>query len=224
MATNNDYKMPVFDGTSYSTWKSRLLLYLRGKKCAEATKRERIAANESQEVWEDKDLKAMNYICSALNKEQYELVKDENTAFKIMTKLDGLYLKSSLIQQIASTVKLENMKLKDFDDAKTFFMEFDKAVNEVKDAGQTLTEEEKLNYMWRTLPESMKFLRFVIDGQAKADQTCDSLKGKILLWEVENKSEKSSKKSSAFKIDKDKDRVCHKCGKKGHIQRNCRRT
>ena len=43
--------------------------------------------------------------------------------------------------------KLENLKLKDFNSSADFFNEFEKSVNELKEAGANVTEKEKMNYM-----------------------------------------------------------------------------
>lgn len=49
---------------------------------------------------------------------------------------------------------LESLTLIDFQNSQTFFLEFQRLVNELKSAGAKLTEVEKLNYLLRTSPRS----------------------------------------------------------------------
>ena len=89
----DDFKMtlPIFDGKDCGTWKKRITVFLKMKKYKEVIQRVR-AENENESTWNEKDLKAMNYIYSALLNKQMELVNDENNSFEIIKKLDKLYL------------------------------------------------------------------------------------------------------------------------------------
>jgi len=62
-----------------------------------------------------------------------------------------------------------------------FFTEFEKLINELKSAGATVTQREKLNYMLRTLPDSLNYINDLIDALKEADQTCEFLKNKIIM-------------------------------------------
>ena len=137
-----------FDGHDYSIWKKRLLVLLKLKKCEEVTKSEKTNGNEAAS-WKDKDLKAMNYIYSALSNKQLEFVNDDDTSYKIIKKLDSLYIEESTALQIVTRNKLKRLKLKDFDDSSDFFSEFKKLTIELKNAGAKLTEKEKMNYLLR---------------------------------------------------------------------------
>ena len=79
---------------------------------------------------------------------------EEETAYKIMKKLDSMYLKESTALQIVCRNRLEKMKLRNYSNSESFFSEFEKTVNELKSAGAKMSEKEKLNYMLNALPES----------------------------------------------------------------------
>ena len=67
MASKEDHtsiKIPVFDGENYSMWK-KITLYLKLKKCEETITRKKVTADK--EDWDEKDLKAMNYIYSGIS-------------------------------------------------------------------------------------------------------------------------------------------------------------
>ena len=96
-----------------------------------------------------------------------ELISDIETAFEIMKKFDSMYLKESTALQIISRNKLERMKLKDFSDSVEFFKEFQKSVNGLKEAGVNVSEKEKMNYMLRTLPDSLRHIGDLIPHSMK---------------------------------------------------------
>ena len=151
MADEFKMTLPIFDEADYSTWKERITTFLRMKKCETVIQRER-ANEENEATWNEKDLRAMNYIYSALSNRQMELVNDETTSFEIIKKLDKLYLRESKALQICVRNKLESVKLKDFNETSEFYSEFQKLIIELKNDGATVNESEKLNYLLRTLP------------------------------------------------------------------------
>ncbi len=121
MASNDETKFYVFSGKDYSIWKKRLLLFLKLKKCDTPAVREKIDTDNNED-WDDKNIKAMNYIYCNINNEQLEFVTNEDSAFKIIKKFDTMYLKESSALQICIRNKLEKIKLKDYDNSNTFLM------------------------------------------------------------------------------------------------------
>ena len=119
-----EVKIPIFGLQEYSSWKKRIMMYLKMKKCEIVDTR---AKMESDKVdWDEKDLQAINDIYSAISNTQMELISDKETAFEIMRKFDSMYLKESTALQIICRNKLEKMKLKDFSNSMKFFNEFEK--------------------------------------------------------------------------------------------------
>ena len=180
MASKEDHtsiKIPVFDGENYSMWKKRITLYLKLKKCEETIARKKETADK--EDWDEKDLKAMNYIYSGISDRQLEFVQNENTAYDIIKKFDEMYLKQSTALQIICRNRLEKIRLKDYDEIDTFFSEFEKLVNDLKSAGANVSEREKLNYMLNTLPESYSYIGDLIDVLKEEEQTVEYVKNKI---------------------------------------------
>jgi len=123
-----DMKIHIFDGKRYNVWKARILLYLEWKKCEEAAIRERLPT-ESEPEWREKNLKAINYIFCSISDDQIEFINEERTAYKIMKKLDSMYLRESSAIQISVRNKLERLKLRDYEEASTFFIVFEKLIN-----------------------------------------------------------------------------------------------
>ena len=105
-----DVTIPVFDGEDYGSWKKRILMYLKMKKCDVTVSR--VKQDSDGEDWDQKDLKAVNYIYSAITNKQLEFVSDKETAFDIMKKFDELYSKeSTALQIVCRNRKIETEKL-----------------------------------------------------------------------------------------------------------------
>ena len=129
-------------------------------------------------------------------------------------------MKESTALQILCRNKLENLKLKDFKNSTDFLNEFEKSVNELKEAGANVTEKEKMNYMLRTLPDSMSHIGDLIDVLKEEEQNVEYVNNKIKMAKLKEKSESGKSKSKAFMFEKrkeEKKRTCYVCGGFGHI-------
>ncbi|KYM95552.1 Copia protein [Cyphomyrmex costatus] len=219
---DEEFKLRIFDGRDYNIWKKRILLYLKLKKCHEPAIRERLSTDLEAE-WNEKTLKAMNYIYYSISNKQVEFISDKETPLDILNKFDEVYLKKSTALQICIRNRLDRMKLKDFKDSSTFFLEFEKIVNELKSAGATVNKREKLDYMLRMLPYSLSYIGDLVDTMKESDRTCEFLKNKIAMWETRSQSEKGKAKSSVFKVEK-KNIQCYQCKERGHTKKNCRNS
>ena len=218
-----DIKIPVFDGQDYSSWRKRILMYLKMKKCEVVVSRTKETTDKDD--WEEKDLRAINYIYSAITNKQMELISDKETAYGIISKFDQTYLRESTALQIIYRNKLENMRLKIYNNSTEFFNEFEKAINELKAAGAKITEKEKLNYMLRTLPDILSHIGDLIDVLKEEDQTTEYVKNKIKMAEMKVTDTSSNTKSNVFRCEKRttiaQDKTCYSCGKAGHFKYNC---
>lgn len=83
-----------------------------------------------------------------------------------------------------------------------YFHDFEKAINELKQAGANVTEQEKFNYMLKSLPQNYSHIGDLIDVLPEQDRTVDYLKSKIKLKNIEEKSNETSNlsSSSVFKV------------------------
>ena len=95
------------------------------------------------------------------------------------------------------------MRLEKYSDTATFFSDFEKSVNELKSAGEKISEKEKLNYMLNTLPSQYSYIGDLRDTLKEEDQTASYVKNKIQIAEMKNNSEHSEQKSNVFAAKKD---------------------
>ena len=228
----DDITIPIFDGSDYSNWKKRILKFLQYKKCVTVVEREK-SATDKKEEWEEKDIKATNYIYSAITNKQLEYVSEFETAYEIINKFDKMYLKESTALQIVCRNNLEGIKLKNYTEVTTFFDEFEKAVNELKSAGAKVTEHEKLNYMLKALPKTLSHIEDLIDVLPETDKIVEYVKSKIKMKSIEEKNEietndETVTKSNIFAAESTpsigKKQTCFNCGKTGHFRRTWRHT
>lgn len=220
MSRADELGIQVFDGSGYSMWRKRIVLLLKNKKCdAPATREKR--QGEEQATWDETNDKALYIIWSGLSNNQLEFVQEETSALKALQKLDSIYTQQSSSQQVSVRNKLAKMKLKDFEESSDFFIEFEKSINDLKNAGVVMTEIEKLSYLLGTLPESMDHIADIVDALPEPSRTCEFVKNKILRKEESSKCDKTGKKSCAFKVENKKEGMCFKCGGIGHFQREC---
>ena len=216
----DDLRIPVFDGKEYECWKKRIVMILKFKKCDIVITREKLETDKEDE-WFTMNLKAMNYIYSGISNDQLQFVKDKETARGIIQQFDDMYLKKSTALQICVRNKLENLRLKDFEDSRAFFTDFEKLINDLKSAGADVSEQEKLSYMIKMLSSSLSYIGDLIDVLPKSEQTVEYVKSKIKMVELKEKEEGTKNNSSAFKSERKKD-TCYKCGKYGHFIAECK--
>jgi len=213
-------KINVFDGKDYSIWKKRILMYLKWKKCDEAALIKDKPALTEQINWDEKNMKAINYIYCSISNNQLEFVSDEVTAFDIMKKFDQLYLKESSALQICVRNKSDKMKLKDYEKSSSFFTDLKKIINELKNDEGKVDERKKLNYMLSIMPDSLCYVGDLVDDIKDEDIRCEFLKNKINSWEA--RIQGKNKKSSAFKVEYNSSKTYYRCGKPSYFKKDYR--
>ncbi len=228
---SDDVTIPLFNGVEYEKWKFRILLFLELKGCKEAAVR-RKAATDKDTDWSLMEVKAKNYIVSAITNEQLELVYSEPTAFDIVAKFDSLYLKRSTALQIINRRRLECIRLKEGADPLKFFNDFEKAINDLRAAGAEVKEPEKANYLVQALPESLAHLGDLVDLLKEDENVVEYLKTKITVKAKSgggvSTSSETGVNSQVFAANcgnrgggSRSGFSCFKCGKEGHRRFEC---
>ena len=161
-ARSREICIPLFEGSDYFNWKICMVKFLQFNECKEVVQR-KLNTSDDQQKWEDKDVQATNYIYGAITNKQLEYIHQCDSTFDIIEKFDMMYLKTSTSLEIVRRNHLENVKLKNYPDICSFFDDFEKCFNDLIQAGATVTEEEKLNYMLRALPSKYSHIGDIID-------------------------------------------------------------
>ena len=219
----DDVCIQIFDGVDYPSWKLRIMKLLEFKNCKEQATREK-ASGDNEEQWKKADIKATNYIYSSISNKQLEYVSDLDSACKIMQKFDEIYLSKSTALQIIKRNELESIKLKDYKDVTTFFDKFEKASNELKQAGYTLSDKEKLRFMLGALPSSYSHIGDLIDVLPEKERTVEFLKSKIRMKELEGEKlnrDENSQYGNSSSFSTQVRGGCWTCGRTDHRQAQC---
>lgn len=91
------------------------------------------------------------------------------------------------------------------------FVTMEKLFSQLKDAGNELSNEEKINYVLLSMPRSYENVITVLEtmGELKLD----FVKNRLLSEEQKRKKSQTENVESSF--------LCYTCGKKGHKQYEC---
>lgn len=220
MEGKEELRLPIFDGTNYEQWKFRLKLLLQLKNCEQAIEQEVKTEPMTENDWKKIDLKAQNYVVNSISNSQLDIIIAEGTAYKMIKKLDDMYLIKGCANKLLLKRKILQTKFKDGNPLE-FFQTFEKQINDLKGAGEKVTDEDKLNYLLLALPSKFENIVNIVDALPKESQTVEYVKSKLLLEykkkETENVecSEQTFASTSSFK------QTCYECNREGHFKRDC---
>lgn len=202
----DEIMLQMFDGTNYDKWKFRLNLFLELKECNEVLTNDEKPEKVTEGEWKVKDLKAKNYIVNSMTNTQLELIISEKTAKNMIKKLDDTYLVKSSATKLLIKRKLLDLKLKENENPVDFFDIFEKQINELRNAGENVSNEDKINYLLLALPEKLSHIVDIVDALPSKEKTVEYIKSKLLLEykKKESNFDLSSVKNSlqAFSSDK----------------------
>lgn len=179
--SKDEFKLQIFDGKGYDKWRYRLLLFLDMKECVEVILKETRPAEITETHWKRKEIKAKNYLVNSVTNTQLELIISASTARDMVKKLDETYLVKNITMKLLCKRKLLDLKMKDTESPMDFFNDFEKLVNELKNAGENVTEEDKLNYLLLAIPESQSHIVDIVDALPTDENKIEYVKTKLTL-------------------------------------------
>ena len=120
--------------------------------------------------------------------------------------------------------RLLDLKMEESQNPIDFYNDFERLVNELKNAGENVTKEDKLNFFLLKLPESMSRMVDIEDALAEKDKTVEFVKSKLEFeFKKKHGESENSRSQASFTFEKRKEdkRICYVCGSVGHIQYDC---
>nr|XP_018911232.1 PREDICTED: uncharacterized protein LOC109039952 [Bemisia tabaci] len=187
-------RIPIFDGSckDYDGWKYRLELLLKLKECYEAVDPD---INGIPDDIEEQDcarmeIKARNYLVNVVSNSVLDLIRHENNAKDMLTKLDNTFAITNTSMKLMIKRKLLETRF-DPEDPTIFLKNLEKHIIDLKNSGENVCDEDHLNYLLLTLPESMSHLHDIVDALPVAQRKADFVKKKIMI-SFEKKSSDSS--------------------------------
>jgi len=203
----DEFLLQVFNGDGYDKWRFRLMLYLEMKDCHEVILNDQRPDAVTADAWRKKELKAKNYIVNSMSNTQLELIISEETANQMVKKLDELYLVKTSAMKLLCKRKLLDFKMVATQNPTEFFNDFEKLLNELKNAGENVTEDDKLNYLLLAIPESLSHIVDIVDALPKEGNPVEYVKSKLLEFQKRESTEKNAgmnRQSQVFISDKER--------------------
>ena len=201
---NKGFTLQVFDGTHYDKWKYKLKLILEFIECSEVIENDERPTSITEIECKKKEIRAKNYIVNSMTNTQLELIISEETAKKMVAKLDENYLVKCSAMKLLCKRRLLDLKMVESENPTDFYNDFERLVNELKNAGENVTKEDKLNYFLLMLPESMSHMVDIVDALAEKDKTVEFVKSKLEFEFKKKHGESKNSRSNAFTLGKRK--------------------
>lgn len=177
------------------------------------------------------DKKAKSMLIGFLGDDCLEIVRDKRTAKQMWRALENSFAKKSLATQNLVRKQLGRLKMKEGESMRNHLVCFDDLIRQLRVAGAELKEPDMVVMLFGTLPESYDPLITALENLGDDDLTLDVVKQRLLGEEVkqlDRHQDGTSEKPNAFVGEKDRTTFkkfngkCHRCGKKGHMKKDCR--
>jgi len=229
-------RCPVFNGKDYSTWKNKMMHYVKGIdwQCWTIivngplaidevdSKGLKVAKPESKYGEDDfkiaeKNSKAISILQNGISEEEYNRVSACTTAKEIWDNLELAYEGTSQVKQLRIallTQKYEMFKMLDGEDIKSMSTRFSSITNELRNLGKPITQEDRVRKILRSLtPEWRPQVTAIQVAKDLSTFEYSELLGSLMTYELtidaENEIKSSSKgKSIALKAAPKEDDLC----------------
>ena len=173
-------KVPVFDGKDFHKWKFRLTLVMRLNNCEKVITLEERPENITADSWLEMQVKATNIIISSVNNTQINLLMNIEDPKEMLQKLQNIYAVKSESSRLNTKRKILDLRLKDNENPVKFINKFETLMNELRDSGETVSDEQKLQYLLLALPKSLNHIIDLMDNIPEENKNAEFLKNKII--------------------------------------------
>lgn len=233
--TTSSWNPKRFDGSEYSKFRLRFMLFVKKKEWYTVLENSRPTTDDNKiAAWDKIDVKVQSTLVNAVSDRILDEIQHETTAKGMVDSLDSVYLRKTLMMRVLAKKRLLNLKIEEGEDAQVFFGRFEKHISALKDAGETISAEEKLSYLLIILPEKYAHIIDVLDALPEKDRTVDYVKGKMMFdhCRAENthevfgdgaalKTQVQNRFARSYGGTPGPNYRCHKCGVQGHFRRDC---
>jgi transposase InsO family protein len=167
MASNEEerFKVPLFDGSNYHTWKFRMEILLDELDLLDFVKQPLVGLLEQETGVEAAATRSRNNekkhndkvckrrIVSKVADTQIEYLQGKETAYDMWKSLQIAFERESLTTQFRLKKQLDGLKANSREPLSTHFLNLERLVREYKSAGGTLTEREIVLQLFQSLPQ-----------------------------------------------------------------------
>lgn len=220
---------PLFDGTDYTYWKTRMAIYLstlefeiwdaieQGYNLPTKVESDGSVIPKPRKEWDDKEKKlftsngkAMNILYCALDRAEFNRVSGCENAKEIWDKLEITHEGTSRVKESKISMLVhdyELFKMKPHESIKDMFTRFTDIINGLKALGKTYANTEQVRKILRCLPKSWEAkVTAIQESKDLRVLPLEELLGSLMTYEMELKrddDEEKEKKNLALKSVRD---------------------
>ncbi|QHO24915.1 Retrovirus-related Pol polyprotein [Arachis hypogaea] len=188
--------------------------------------KEKISGMKDEE-WEELDLRAASAIRLCLAKNVLANVQGMKTAKELWGKLEGLYQAKSISNRLLLKEQFHNLSMDHNVKISDHLSAINGIVSELEAIGVKIDDEDKALRLILSLPSSYEYVKPVL-MYGKETLNFEEVASKLIAEErrMKNKGNTSSdlalaKSDNYEKRNCGRSVTCWKCGKSGHVKRNC---
>ena len=248
MAEDGKFRVKKFNDQNFSLWKMQMEDYLYQKDLyLPLGGKTKMSTGMKDEEWNLLDRKALRTIRLCLATSVTFNISKETTTEGLMQTLSKLYEKPSASNKVFLMKRLFNMNMSEGGSVANHLNDFNTVTSQLSSVGVNFDDEVRALLFLCSLPESWNGLVMAISNSVSGSSTLkfDDVVGAILSEEMRRKSSGETSgnalsaesrgrkmergKSSGYRSKSRKGRsksrsgiVCWKCGKKGHLKKDCR--
>lgn len=207
----NTIRIKQFAGEDFAIWKFRISSILREHDCLNA-----IESSAFASVPENKKLeaRAQSIIINGVADSHIDYIQDENTAYGMMSKMEKQFMKKSTRSKLFLRRQLNEINFREGTPLAEHFVTLSKIFGQLRDAGSTLSEEEKVNVLLLSMPQSYEIVVTAIESLPNL--TVDLVKDRLL-------GEEEKRIKNGHTVEQHRTSfLCYACGKEGHKSFECR--
>lgn len=238
-------RIPLFNGENYMTWKAQMEAILhknRYLKIATGKTPRPTAAGNDQDGWDEKDQDARGDLLIVMEPSIVSLVKNYKTSYEIWKFLEETYDRKGTRQKAEEFRKLVNIRMDNSQAIEEYLREFNAIITRLTELDAKLDNNLLVILLLDSLPDNYKEVLAAFDALSEYPNL-DTVRTRLL--EIgDKKRDNIGCSGSVFKANqfrsynynKPKQSSynqqykqnyfpynCRRCGKRGHMAKNCRK-
>ena len=193
--------------------------------------------------WKELETKAVSTIRLCLADEVMVRVIDEESPAAVWTKLESHYMSKSLTNKLFLKQKLYGLKMGEGSDLRQHINTFNQTISDLQRVGVKFEDEDKSLMLLNSLPASYENLSTTLTW-GKESLELEEITGALLAFNLRKKTSEEGSQGEGLVVKGNQERgrsksrfgghnnsrsksrnkksvQCYKCGKRGHIRRDC---